>query len=295
MAKLLKLRRGTTVQHGSFTGAEGEVTVDTTKDTAVVHDGTTAGGKPLATETAVALKAPLASPAFTGSPSITLGSDATGDVYYRAAGGALTRLATGADGTVLTSTGAAAVPAFEALPASGGLTHLATANLSGSTNTGSTFRNLFTSTYQSYWIVMRSMAITTDAGEIRMVFSSDASTNLTGSNYQIIAQGRGDEGTVTGWSYADQAHLELNTNQGNATGETHNFTGTINGTQDSNAYSNMHGTGTKHGGAADYLFGFQMACEYEVAATTVTGVYLYAEAGGNFDGGSVTIFGIKES
>ena len=48
MAKLLKLRRGTTSQHSSFTGAEGEVTVDTTKDTLVVHDGSTAGGIPLA-------------------------------------------------------------------------------------------------------------------------------------------------------------------------------------------------------------------------------------------------------
>ncbi len=44
MAKLLKLRRGSTSDHGSFTGAEGEVTVDTTKDTLVVHDGSTAGG-----------------------------------------------------------------------------------------------------------------------------------------------------------------------------------------------------------------------------------------------------------
>ena len=48
MAKLLKLRRGTTAQHASFTGAEGEVTIDTTKDTVVVHDGSQAGGKPLA-------------------------------------------------------------------------------------------------------------------------------------------------------------------------------------------------------------------------------------------------------
>ena len=48
MAKLLKLRRGTTAQHASFTGAEGEVTIDTDKDTAVVHDGSTAGGSPLA-------------------------------------------------------------------------------------------------------------------------------------------------------------------------------------------------------------------------------------------------------
>ena len=50
MAKLLKLRRGTTLQHGSFTGAEGEVTVDTDKDTLVVHDGSTAAGHPVAAE-----------------------------------------------------------------------------------------------------------------------------------------------------------------------------------------------------------------------------------------------------
>lgn len=47
MAKLLKLRRGTTTQHNTFTGAEGEITIDTTKDTVVVHDGVTAGGRPL--------------------------------------------------------------------------------------------------------------------------------------------------------------------------------------------------------------------------------------------------------
>ena len=50
MAKLLKLRRGTTTQHGSFTGAEGEVTVDTDKETLVVHDDSTAGGHPVAAE-----------------------------------------------------------------------------------------------------------------------------------------------------------------------------------------------------------------------------------------------------
>lgn len=43
----VKLRRGTTAQHSTFTGAEGEVTVDTDKDTVVVHDGTTVGGHEL--------------------------------------------------------------------------------------------------------------------------------------------------------------------------------------------------------------------------------------------------------
>jgi len=50
MAKLLKLRRGTTSQHSSFTGAEGEVTVDTDKDVLVVHDGSTAGGHAMAAQ-----------------------------------------------------------------------------------------------------------------------------------------------------------------------------------------------------------------------------------------------------
>jgi|21_taG_2_1085346.scaffolds.fasta_scaffold00501_7 hypothetical protein len=48
MAKQLQLRRGDTSDHGSFTGAVGEVTVDTDKKTVVVHDNSTAGGFPLA-------------------------------------------------------------------------------------------------------------------------------------------------------------------------------------------------------------------------------------------------------
>ena len=48
MATQVQFRRGTTAQNNSFTGALGEVTVDTDKDTVVVHDGGTAGGFPLA-------------------------------------------------------------------------------------------------------------------------------------------------------------------------------------------------------------------------------------------------------
>jgi len=44
----VKLRRGTTAEHASFTGAAGEVTVDTDLDTLRVHDGSTTGGARLA-------------------------------------------------------------------------------------------------------------------------------------------------------------------------------------------------------------------------------------------------------
>ena len=50
MAKLLQLRRGNTSAHGTFTGAVGEVTIDTEKDVPVVHDGSTQGGHPVAAE-----------------------------------------------------------------------------------------------------------------------------------------------------------------------------------------------------------------------------------------------------
>ena len=45
MAKILQLRRGTTTQNDAFTGAVGELSVDTTKKTLRLHDGSTKGGK----------------------------------------------------------------------------------------------------------------------------------------------------------------------------------------------------------------------------------------------------------
>jgi len=48
MATQVQLRRGSTSQHNVFTGAIGEITVDTDKDSLVIHDGSTQGGHPLA-------------------------------------------------------------------------------------------------------------------------------------------------------------------------------------------------------------------------------------------------------
>lgn len=55
MPTQLQFRRGNTSQHSTFTGAQGEVTIDTDKNTAVIHDGSTAGGFALAKEQNAAL------------------------------------------------------------------------------------------------------------------------------------------------------------------------------------------------------------------------------------------------
>ena len=63
MPDQLQLRGGTTSEHSSFTGAAREVTVDTTKKTLVVHDGSQAGGTPLMKESGA-----------TAASSVTIGT-----------------------------------------------------------------------------------------------------------------------------------------------------------------------------------------------------------------------------
>ena len=47
MATQVQFRRGTTAEHSGFKGANGEVTVDTSIKTLVVHDALTNGGFPI--------------------------------------------------------------------------------------------------------------------------------------------------------------------------------------------------------------------------------------------------------
>ena len=47
MATQVQFRRGTTAEHSGFKGADGEVTVDTSIKTVVIHDALTNGGFPL--------------------------------------------------------------------------------------------------------------------------------------------------------------------------------------------------------------------------------------------------------
>lgn len=53
MSKAIKRRRGSTLQHSTFTGLAGELTVDTDINTLIVHDGSTVGGHPMAKDSEV--------------------------------------------------------------------------------------------------------------------------------------------------------------------------------------------------------------------------------------------------
>ena len=70
MAKRFRLRRGTTAQNNTFTGALGEVTVDTDKKTVVVHDGVTAGGTVLAKVSEIPSLVPQATTSVAGNAQL---------------------------------------------------------------------------------------------------------------------------------------------------------------------------------------------------------------------------------
>ena len=114
-------RRGTTAQHASFTGLLGELTVDTDKDTVVVHDGALAGGYPLLkqrpafnaqTGTTYTLAAADASKVVTASNASAITVTVPPSVYV--AGDIITLVQTGAGqvtfaqgaGVTINSTGA---------------------------------------------------------------------------------------------------------------------------------------------------------------------------------------------
>jgi hypothetical protein len=78
MTTQIQRRRGTTAQHSTFTGANGEVTVDTDKEVLVVHDGAQAGGYPQMRENGSNSALALGSAA---TPSLKFTGDTNTGIY----------------------------------------------------------------------------------------------------------------------------------------------------------------------------------------------------------------------
>ena len=64
MAKQWQIRRGTTAENDAFTGAIGEITMDTQKNQIRLHDGSTQGGK-IFGDTVIEFQAPTAENNYT--------------------------------------------------------------------------------------------------------------------------------------------------------------------------------------------------------------------------------------
>lgn len=103
MARQVQLRRGTTAQTSTFTGAVAEVTVDTDKNTVVIHDGSTAGGHPITSDQTVVLTEG-SNVTITGTyPNFTIASTDNNTTYSAGTGIDLAGTTFNIDSTVVTS------------------------------------------------------------------------------------------------------------------------------------------------------------------------------------------------
>lgn len=105
MPTQVQFRGGTTAEHSTFTGVSREVTVDTTKKTLVVHDGTTAGGIPLAKESALTAINPTSTGATTPGTGAFTTLSATGAVTGASTGSFASNLLVGDSGANLSYSG----------------------------------------------------------------------------------------------------------------------------------------------------------------------------------------------
>jgi len=116
MSFAFQRRRGTTSQHSTFTGLLAELTVDTDKNTVVVHDGSLAGGYPLvgkATTDTLTNKT-LTSPTINTGSNVGLNSSnvATGtitDNRVRGSNENVNVVASAATGTINLNVGTASI------------------------------------------------------------------------------------------------------------------------------------------------------------------------------------------
>jgi hypothetical protein len=87
MATQVQWRGGSTAEHATFTGAAREVTVDTQKQTLVVHDGSTVGGEALLREDQANLPGSVTNGIYTpGTNQVAVATNGTGRLFVDSVG-----------------------------------------------------------------------------------------------------------------------------------------------------------------------------------------------------------------
>lgn len=131
--------------------------------------------------------------------------DAKGDIIAATAADTVSRLAVGANDTVLTADSSTATGLKWATPAAGGMTLISTTSLTGSSVTLSSIPG----TYNHLQLVLRNALPATDATAFKLRFNSDSNTRYRAGGY-------------------DGVFGAMNATQGNLQGESDNAVSTFN-------------------------------------------------------------------
>tara|TARA_Y100001947_G_C10319433_1_gene295488 strand:- start:806 stop:1537 length:732 start_codon:yes stop_codon:yes gene_type:complete len=217
-------------------------------------------------------------------------------------------LGTPASGVVTNLSGALPVgvtggSGLNAVPASTGasMVHILTASVGTGANTGSTFMNFWDSAYKTYYIIIRDIQNGASGGqELRITFATGGTHTadlVTGEYYEVAGSGYKSSGDVYNTSQESSSSIKICPNLGHQDWRQYNAQFIMTGMKDEDAFTSITGyCGWYHGG--NYLVGSSMSGHYSQdlggGSPSVTG-FEFKIGSGTFEGGSISIYGLKES
>jgi hypothetical protein len=144
--------------------------------------------------------------------------DAKGDIITATAADTPARLAVGSNNTVLTADSAEATGLKWAAPSSG-LTLIKTATFTGVADTGTTFDDVFTSTYSNYYVSLNEIKTVTLAADLHLQFRyAGPTTQTTNYNWRASKLEAAGPTTQTLQGANNGSQFELTDDCGNTNG-----------------------------------------------------------------------------
>jgi hypothetical protein len=222
--------------------------------------------------------------------AIDLGSDADGDVYYRASG-ALARLPKGTASQVLQMNSGATAPEWAA---ANQIIHLETVTLGSGEGTAE-FEGKLTSTYATYMLIGNKIKPTTDNIRLNLQFGIGSAGSVTWRNTEYYTQAQkieaGSWASVINESNVSESVVGGFGNQGNATNEYGCFITYLFNTQESSVRSMGNISAANYKQNAEFIFTSGGFVNTQVEIHTSVKVFFSSSSTGQ---GRFSLYGIKE-
>ena len=159
----------------------------------------------------------IAGTSLTGPvPALTLATTAKGDLLAGTGSNTAQALTVGANATVLTADSTTATGLKWAAAAASGMTLIQRSSFSAVANTGTTFDNIFTSTYKTYLVSIEALAPVTASNLLQMQMRYAGPTTEAGSTYYgaalLIPSGSSLPVTNNGYGGSTEANISGDSN-----------------------------------------------------------------------------------
>ena len=163
-------------------------------------------------------------------------------------------------------------------------------------DTTTKFSNIYNPSFAFYEIEINNLHQASDTQILKLRYYDDGGSVVSSSNYQTILQGRSiDSSSVAGDFTVQQNNvsaIQLAAGVGNTGGEVYNASLKLTGIGLGHAVTWTHVTGTiAFAEPSDKLVGGAFSGRYD-SGGTFYGFKIYG--GQNFDGGTITVYGIKK-